>query len=63
MDDTEKLKILEQALAQMLKPLKSIPFSVIVKSLSDRQIIPIDKTEAADIELSPNVEMRPLRNV
>jgi hypothetical protein len=30
MDDKERLKILEQALSQMLKPLKGLPFPVIV---------------------------------
>jgi hypothetical protein len=37
MDDKERLQILEQALAQMLKPVKGIPFSVIVKSLADQR--------------------------
>lgn len=39
MDDKERLKVLEQALAQMLKPVRGIPFSVIVKSLAERQVI------------------------
>lgn len=51
MDAKERLEILEQALAQMLKPVKGIPFSVIVKSLAERQVIQIDKADAADIEL------------
>lgn len=51
MDAKERLEILEQALAQMLKPVKGIPFSVIVKSLAGRQVIQIDKADAADIEL------------
>lgn len=50
-DEKERLKVLEQALAQMLKPVRGIPFSVIVKSLADRQVIPIDKANASDIEL------------
>jgi hypothetical protein len=50
-DDKERLIVLEQALAQMLKPMKGIPFSVIVKSLAERQVIQIDKADAADIEL------------
>lgn len=51
MDDKERLTILEQALAQMLKPVRGIPFSVIVKSLADRQVIQIDKADSADAEL------------
>ncbi len=45
MDDKERLKVLEQALAQMLKPLNGIPFSVIVNSLAERQIIKLDKAD------------------
>jgi hypothetical protein len=50
-DDKERLEVLEQALAQMLKPMKGLPFSVIVKSLAERQVIQISKTDSADIEL------------
>jgi hypothetical protein len=50
-DDKERLQVLEQALAQMLKPMKSIPFSVIVNSLAERRVIQIDKTDAADGDL------------
>ncbi len=56
MDDKERLKVLEQALAQMLKPVKGIPFSVIVKSLAERQLIRIDKADTADIELLKKLE-------
>ena len=48
--------VLEQALAQMLKPLKNIPFSVIVRSLAERQVIQIDQADAADIELLKKLE-------
>ena len=51
MDDKARLEVLEQALAQMLKPVKDIPFSVIVKSLAQRQVIQIDKTDVADMDL------------
>lgn len=56
MDDKERLQVLEQAMAQMLKPVKGIPFSVIVKSLADRQVIQIDKVDTADIELLKRLE-------
>ena len=51
MDDKERLTVLEQALSQMLKPIKGIPFSVIVKSLSERIVIKINKSDAADVDL------------
>ena len=51
MDDKERLEVVEQALAQMLKPVKGIPFSVIVKSLCECEVIPIDKADAHDVEL------------
>ena len=35
----------------MLKPVKGIPFSVVIKALAHRQVIPIDKADAADVEL------------
>jgi len=56
MDDKVRLKVLEQALAQMLKPVKGIPFSVIVKALADRQVIQIDKADAADLKLLKKLE-------
>ncbi len=56
MDDQERLGILEQALAQMLKPIKGIPFSVIVRSLAERQVIRINRSEAADADLLAKLE-------
>lgn len=56
MDDKERLNVLEQALAQMLKPVKGIPFSVIVKSLAEQQVIQINKADPADIELLKKLE-------
>jgi hypothetical protein len=50
-DEKERLNVLEQALAQMLKPMKNIPFSVIIKSLADQQVVPISKTDPNDIDL------------
>jgi hypothetical protein len=56
MDDKQRLVILEQALAQMLKPIKGIPFSVIVKSMSEKQVIQIDKNNSADKRLIKAIE-------
>jgi hypothetical protein len=55
-DDKERLEVLEQALPQMLKPVKGIPFSVIVKSLAEQQVIQIDKTDPTDEELLRRLE-------
>lgn len=51
MDDAERLKVLEAALAQMLKPIRNIPFSVIVKAMSDQQVIKVDTSLAEDRDL------------
>lgn len=55
-DDKERLQVLEQALAQMLKPLRGIPFSVIVNSLAEHKVIRIDKSDPNDIELLQKLE-------
>jgi hypothetical protein len=56
MDDKERLAVLEQALAQMLKPIKGIPFSVIVKSISETEVIRIDRDNQSDIALIGRLE-------
>lgn len=56
MDDKERLKFLEAALAQMLKPLKAIPFSVIIKALAERQVVQINKADPADMDLLKRLE-------
>jgi hypothetical protein len=55
-DDKQRLEVLEQALAQMLKPVKGIPFSVIVKSLAQCEVIQIDRRDAADLDLLKRLE-------
>lgn len=42
----EREKMLEDVLAQMLKPLKGIPFEVIVKSICDHDVIPFDPKDS-----------------
>lgn len=51
MNDKERLAVLENALAQMLKPVRGIPFSVIIKSLSEKDVIKIDPKSSADAAL------------
>lgn len=51
MNDEERIRILEETLAQVLKPVKGIPFSVVIKSLAEHQVIPIDPTDKNDASL------------
>jgi hypothetical protein len=51
MDDKTRADLLEAALLPMLKPLKNIPFSAVVRALSDQQIIRIDPKCEADCSL------------
>lgn len=51
MDDKQRAEILEAALAQLLQPLRNIPFSTVVRSLSGHSIVPIAQQDAADIDL------------
>ncbi|MGZ8363414.1 MAG: hypothetical protein ACXW3D_05980 [Caulobacteraceae bacterium] len=43
MDDRERLALLESALAQALRPIKGVPFNVVIKTLADHEVIPIDR--------------------
>ncbi len=56
MSGKEEDKALEQALAQMLRPVKGIPFPVIIKSLSGQEVIPMNKENASDLDLLKNLE-------
>lgn len=51
MDDRERADILEAALAQLLQPLRNIPFSTVVRSLSGHPILPVDRGDDADLAL------------
>lgn len=51
MNDDQKVAELEAVLAQFLRPIRGIPFSVIVKSISEQRIIPINLQDAADRHL------------
>lgn len=51
MDDRERAEILEAALAQLLQPLKNIPFSTVVRSLANHSILPVDKGDPLDAAL------------
>jgi len=51
MDEKTRLEALESALAQMLKPVKGIPFNVIIRSLSEHRVIKFDTTTKPDSAL------------
>jgi hypothetical protein len=42
-------ELLEDVLAQMLKPVRNVPFSVIIRSLAGRRVIPVDRNDPADV--------------
>ena len=48
MDDKDRLTALEAVLAQMLRPVRNVPFSVIIRSLSEQRVIPLDLQEPQD---------------
>lgn len=56
MDDKERLEVLENALAQMLKPIKGIPLNVIIKSLAERAVIKFDRDSSADQNVLQKLE-------
>jgi hypothetical protein len=51
MDDKGKIRVLEEVIAQMLKPIRKVPLNVIVKGLSQKEIIRFNPNDAKDAEL------------
>lgn len=51
MNENDRMKALEDALAQILRPIKGIPFSVVIKALSEHDVIPIDNANPDDKSL------------
>ena len=41
MDDKQRIVVLEGVLAQMLKPVRGVPFNIIIKSLAEKEVIKI----------------------
>jgi len=56
MIDKEYVDKLENSLAQILKPLKGVPFSVVVRSLSNNNIIQVDQKSPDDIRMVDALE-------
>jgi hypothetical protein len=40
--DKDRIENLEDVLAQFLKPIRNLPFPVVVKAMSDKSVLPID---------------------
>lgn len=51
MDEKERLAVLESVLEQMLKPVKGIPFDLIVRSICEKQVIRLDQKHPSDARL------------
>ncbi len=54
---TDREKILEDALAQFIKPFKKIPFEVVVKALCDVSVLEFDKTDHANMALLETISV------
>jgi hypothetical protein len=50
-DDKQRAEVLEAALAQLLQPLKNIPFTAVVRALAEHSILKMDPTDAHDADL------------
>lgn len=56
MTNEERPALLESVISQMLKPVKNVPFDLIVHALSGKEIIPIDLSLAEDQSLLEGLE-------
>jgi len=56
MDDKKRADVMEAALAELLRPLKNIPFSAVVRSLANQSILPIDRSNEDDKRLIKSLE-------
>jgi hypothetical protein len=50
-DDKQRAEILEAALAQLLQPLKNIPFTTVVRALAEHSILKMDLADPHDADL------------
>jgi len=51
MKDEKYISKLENAIKQMLTPLKDIPFNLVIESLTGKKVVPIDFNDPTDSEL------------
>ena len=61
MENNTRLQVLEDAIQQMLKPIKNVPFDLIIKSLSQFKVIKLDPTNQIDAALLEGLEKAILR--
>lgn len=52
MNDKQRIEELEEVLAQFLQPIRNIPFPLIVKSMSGHALIPMERSNHLDEELT-----------
>ena len=55
MNEKERIERLEEVIAQFLKPVKGIPFNVVVRSLCQHQVIKIEQQKVEDKELIASI--------
>lgn len=66
MKDEKYISKLENAIKQMLTPLKDIPFNLVIESLTGKKVIPFDFSDSIDKELLDvlkNVALRAGRKI
>lgn len=51
MTDRERIAELEQVLAQFLKPVRNLPFPLVIKAMADQQVLAIDPANRSDRNL------------
>ncbi len=51
MNDKDRIENLEEVLAQFLRPIKNLPFPVVVKAMSSHNVLPFDPESNLDNEL------------
>lgn len=56
MDDKQRIVVLEGVLAQMLKPVRGVPFNIIIKSLAEKEVIKIDLLSGDDAALIAKIK-------
>jgi hypothetical protein len=61
MDDQSRIQVLENVLQQMLKPIKDVPFDLIIKSLSQFKVIKTRPDDLADSTMLAQLEAAIMR--
>lgn len=56
MDAKERMENLEEVITQMLRPIKGIPFDLVVKGLCGLSVIGVDRSDPKDIQVIETLE-------